>query len=247
MREWILPDIKHVHLHIVKMTGLTQLEKGWNIECGKQVFESQKVIVCTGSKPKGMNLPKVTVPLPMALSKTTLEQHVTKTDKVIVFGTAHSGTLILKNLYEIGCTDVVVVYKGKTPFCYARDGVLGGIKQESETIADEIVGNKWGALTPCMIEYEDFARVFRAVDKADIVIYSIGFEKTHIQYLDMSGSICEFQHNPEDGSFHTLKNIWGFGIAFPSYLVGSTHPDVGFLGFITAIQNALPSILRTSL
>ena len=245
MREWIMPDIQRTHFHTTTVLRLRQTGTGWRIECEHDMFEAQNVIVSTGSLPKTMNLPKATIPLPIALQKATLEQQVSKSDKVVVFGTAHSGTLVLKNLYDIGCTGVVAVYRGRAPFLYARDGVPGGIKEESARIADAIVGNQWETQTPRMLQYEDFAKVYRAVEKADIVIYAIGFEKTKIEYVDISGIQQTLDHDWETGRFRNISNIWGFGIAFPSHLLRNpSFPDIGCDGFITAIQTALPSILQ---
>jgi threonine dehydrogenase-like Zn-dependent dehydrogenase len=211
------------------------------------MFEAKNVIVCTGSLPKTMNLPKATIPLPIAIQKATLEQQISKSDKVVVFGTAHSGTLVLQNLYHIGCTGVVAIYRGKAPFQYARDGVPGGIKEESARIADAIVGNQWGKGTPKLLQGEDFAKVYRAVEKADSVIYAIGFEKTKLEYKDLSGATRQLDHDWETGRFRNLPNIWGFGIAFPSHLPKNpSYPDIGFDGFITAIHAALPSILQST-
>jgi hypothetical protein len=247
MREWILPDIRRTHFHTTTVLRLHQAETHWNIECEHDMFEAKNVIVCTGSLPKTMNLPKASIPLPIALHKTTLEQQVSKSDKVVVFGTAHSGTLVLRNLYEIGCTGVVAMYRGNAPFLYARNGVPGGIKEESARIADAIVGNQWGIGAPKLVHYEDFAKVYRAVEKADVVIYAIGFETTKLEYLDLSGATRQLDHDWDTGRFRNLPNIWGFGIAFPSHL--SQHPsfpDIGFDGFITAIHTALPSILQST-
>ena len=151
IRDWILPDINRTTFRIEKMTKLIECEKGWKIIAEHELFEAQKILLCTGSKPKWLDLPKATIPLHLCLCKSQLEQHVSANDKVIVFGTAHSGTLVLKNLYEIGCKDVVGIYKGDKPFVYARDGILGGIKQESAQIADTILKHEWQERTPSLV------------------------------------------------------------------------------------------------
>jgi len=243
MREWILPDIEIAHFHTLRVSKFVECEQGWKIETENgETFETEKLILCIGAKPKTLNLPKIHVPLQYALCTSQLQRHIRTTDKVVVFGTAHSGTLILKNLHDQGCKDVYAIYKGKTPFMYARDGVIGGIKQESATIADAIP--TWTD-SPTFVPLDDFPRTFRAVQDADIVIYSIGFETTAIKYTDTASLEQTFVHTPSNAQFVNARNVWGFGIGFPSMV--NCHADIGFNGFIVAIQNALPSILPPSL
>ena len=243
IREWILPDIELAHFHTQRISKFTECAQGWKMETDHgETFETEKLILCIGAKPKTMNLPKQHVPLQHALSISQLRQHVRTTEKVVVFGTAHSGTLILKNLHDIGCKDVYAIYRGKTPFMYARDGVLGGIKQESANIADAIP--TWTD-TPTFLSYDDFSKLFRIVQDADTVIYSFGFEPCRIQYKDETGTNQVFVHTPSNAQFEHTRNVWGFGIGFPSLANG--RADIGFKGFIGAIQSALPSILPPSL
>lgn len=246
MREWILPDIQKAHLHTRKASKFAEIEKGWKIETEDgESFEAEKLILCIGSKPKTLNLPKKHVPLHYALCASQLQRHVNPSDKVVVFGTAHSGTLVLRNLHEIGCKTVSAIYKGKTPFAYARDGIIGGIKQESAAIADSIVGKKWDDV-PTFVSIDDFSKTFRLVQDADIAIYSIGFEIMNIKYINTNGIEKPFVHQSNDARFENLSNAWGFGIGFPSLAVGQNYHDIGFNGFIVAIQNALMSIFPTS-
>ena len=149
----------------------------------------------------------------------------------------------MKNLKDIGCKGVVGIYRD-VPFVYARDGVLGGIKQESEKIADEIVQNAWGEFNPILVSLNDFSKAYRAIEKADIVIYSCGFEHPLATYRDIHGNFQVMHHDQLSSQFIHVANVWGFGIAFPKCLHDTNYPDIGFNGFITAIQDALPAILQ---
>lgn len=243
IREWIIPDVKKAQFHKTRMNMLIETNDHWKIQTDHELFEAKKVIVCTGSKPKTLNLPKISVPLQVALSVNQLRSFVSPSDRIVVFGCAHSGTLILKNLKELGCSSVTAIYKGKAPFQYARDRVNGGIKQESAKIADEIVANAWNEYTPTLLSLEDFPAVYRVISNADIVIYSIGFESNTVTYTTKSGLLQQLEHNPTDLRFLNVVNVWGFGSAFPRH---NPYPDIGFNGFIDAIQTALPSILESS-
>lgn len=231
MRACIQPDLLLAHVHTSYVTELVQVNDGWQLRSANTTWEAEKVIICTGAKPKVMDLPIPSIPLPIALCKERLKQYVTPSSNIVVFGTAHSGTLVLKNLNELGCKYVTGIYKGEKAFTYARDGDLHGIKQESAHIADEIVGNAWGDCTPNLISYKEFSTVYRHVHSASLAIYSIGFEPVYPKCTGLDGSLLVLTHNAETGEFVGLPNLWGFGIAFPT-------SDVGFNGFITAIQSS---------
>jgi cation diffusion facilitator CzcD-associated flavoprotein CzcO len=231
MRECVKQDVQKAHIHSGFMTELRPLNGGWQLYSEKNVWEAQKVVLCTGAKPKLLDLPIPHIPLPLALCKQRIGELIHSTAQVVVFGTAHSGTLVLKNLKELGCTNVTAVYKGTTPFSYARDGNPRGIKQEAATIADEIVSKKWGEYTPTFLSYYDFPAVFRATYSADFAVYSLGFESRHPYCITKEGEVYMISHNSNTGELEGLPNVWGFGIAFP------TH-DVGFRSFYEAIRSS---------
>lgn len=242
MQEWIRPDVSRTQFHTKRMVKLLEGDQRWILQSQDELFEAKKVIMCIGSKPKTLDLPKATLPLNQCLSKSVLERHVSVTDKVVVMGTAHSGTLIMKNLQEMGCKDVVGIYKDK-PFSYARDGILGGLKQESAKIADEIRSKAWGELCPTLISIHEFSNVYRAIERADLVLYSCGFEESVLHYYTKDNSQNTAKYDPITNRFADMANVWGFGIAFPSHKPGTNFPDIGFHGFITAIQNSLSAIV----
>jgi len=224
MRALILPDLKCAQYHNTSVLEIAQIGGGWKLRTQKGSFEVQKVAVCTGAKPKTLDLPVLSIPLHVALS--SLEGHVSPTDRVVVFGTAHSGVLVLQQLKQVGCPNVTAVYHRK-PFRYARDGDSAGIKQEAAHIADEIAANAWGVYTPTFVESSDLSAVYRAVHSATCVIYAIGFEATPLIIQTPNGPrTCV--HDPATAQFDA-PYIWGFGIGFPT-------EDGGFKGFVKNIQ-----------
>jgi hypothetical protein len=244
MWEWILPDVQATNLHTKRITNLLEQSqtKSWKLETHDTMFEAQKVLLCTGSTPKTMDLGKPTLPLSLCLSPTQLYTHIDPSDAIVVFGTAHSGTLVLRNLNERGCKDVVAIYR-TTPFAYARDGHRRGIKQESARIADQIANGAWGDSTPTLLPADDFAKVYRAVQRANYVLYTFGFQEQSPHYTDTTGHTHSMQFEAQTSTFADVPNVWGFGMAFPSHIPGTHLPDIGFQGFIRAIQNVLPAIL----
>lgn len=246
MRHLIQPDIARTHFHTQRMKYLRQGEDNtWCIETETHQWKAQKVLLCTGAKPSTLNLPIASVPLSVALSKEQLALHVDPSARIVVFGTAHSGTLVLQNLYSAGCKHVHAVYRGAQPFRYARDGYTEGIKQESARIADAITSGAWGAFTPTFVNYADFATMYRAVAEASLAIYATGFTPTMLSYRDKEDKEQCLKHRATTAEFEGLANLWGFGIGYPGVYEANntTYPDVGFGGFISAIQAALPRIL----
>jgi len=241
LRALIAPELAKVSYHSARVESYEALPSGWKIKTTQgTLFEVQKLVLATGATPRTLDLPKPTIPLAVAFSPSALAHVVSQEDKIAVFGTAHSGTLVLKNLRACGVCALTGLYKGEKPFQYARDGFSEGIKQESATIADSIVAEGWATLVPL----DDFARAHRAVAEATAVVYAIGFQRSVVTYTE-SGVLKTATH---DGTgFGTgVKNLYGFGIGFPAPYTGPDgrqYPDVGFGGFVSAIKAVLPSLL----
>lgn len=240
LRKSIAPALSLVAFHSAHVAAFQQIESGhWRLITSHGEYTAAKLVLCTGATPKVLDFPKPVIPLHAALSSALLPNYVTKEDTVVVFGTAHSGTLALKNLHSVGVSNLTGLYKGSVPFRYARDGFSEGIKQESAVIADSIVAEKWATL----VSLDDFASAYRAVHAASAIVYAIGFERPRPTYTDMSGALRTLVHNGTE--FHGVQNIYGFGIGFPAPYTSDGHiyPDVGFGGFIGAIKATLPSML----
>jgi len=239
-------DLHRVECRTATVSSIVDNGVTWSIHTTAGVFSSKKVILCMGGTPKCLDIPRPAIPLHVALSKDHLANNVTADDNVVVFGTSHSGTLVMKNLKEVGVRNITGVYVGKTPFIFVRDGHSEGIKQESAAIADEILSKAWGEQTPTLMNYDDFGAVFRHTTLATRVIYAYGFQRRTIQCLDAHNNTITLKHNPTDASFEGYASrLWGFGLGYPSTYTanGATYPDIGFAGFITAIASALPLIL----
>lgn len=239
LRELMKPILTKI---TVKFTTVTHIQKGdvWCVGTKSGNFTAKKVILCTGADPKQMDLPKSVIPLEIALHQQNLARFIQSEDRIVVFGTAHSGTLILRNLKDCGCRFVSAVYRGEKPFRWKRDGDPEGIKQESATIADEIVGKCWGPLQPKLIPLSDTATMIRAVMEAEHIIYAIGFSS---RQPCVEG--VELQSNSETGKL--AEGMWGFGIGFPSFYMspsGTKAPDVGVAQFAEHIQKCIPAILE---
>jgi cation diffusion facilitator CzcD-associated flavoprotein CzcO len=198
-------------------------------------FKSKTVLITTGSEAKRGDLPIPCIPLSAALHTGLLSTYVQPGQHVTVFGTAHSGTIILKNLHTLGAR-TTAFYKTSTPFLFARDGEYDGIKQESQTIADEILSGVYTQTQ--LIPLTNTAQLIRAAKKSDWVIYATGFTPRGLQ-----GRFCEYDGHT--GKLVNLEGVWGFGIAYPNIAEDGIHKDVSIPSFYTHIRNQMPTILES--
>lgn len=209
--------------------------KLWSVTLtDKSNYTAPVVILAHGSEPKQLTLPIPSIPLDCALSKQRLETYVNKNSRVLLFGTSHSGTLIMRNLHELG-VQTTAFYNSAKPFYFARDGDYDGIKQDSSEIADAITSGTYPKLQ--LTHVTDTAQVIRAARKADWVIYAIGFKarttiKVNLTYDGKTGEITE------------SPGVWGFGIAFPNSADDGIHWDVSLPSFSSHIEKQMPTILK---
>jgi hypothetical protein len=209
--------------------------KLWSVTLtDKSNYTSPVVILAHGSEPKQLLLPIPSIPLECALNKSRLETYVSKNSRVLLFGTSHSGTLIMRNLHEMD-VQTTAFYNTAKPFYFARDGEYDGIKQDSAEIADAILENKYPKLQ--LANVSDTAQVIRASRKADWVIYATGFRvRTNIK--------VNFTYDGKTGAITESPGLWGFGIAFPNSAEDGVHWDVSLPSFHSHIQKQMPAILK---
>lgn len=243
VRILIAPLLKQVTLRTCSVQKIQQTVEGWSVfvDGETEPDEFYRVVLCTGATPKQLNFPKSAIPLDVALSPDRLKKFVNPTDAVIVFGTSHSGTLILRNLKDCGCQKLTAIYSGSTPFVWARDGDPDGIKQESAVIADQIVAGEWGVATPTFVGLTECDKLFNRTSEADHVIYAIGFQCRAPTLIGRDGQkFSPSNYDPETGCLK--PGLWGFGIGFPSIYVkpsGAKSVDVGFGPFADHILACL--------
>jgi pyruvate/2-oxoglutarate dehydrogenase complex dihydrolipoamide dehydrogenase (E3) component len=209
----------------------------WNIQTYEETIQSKVILLCQGAEPKKLKCNIPSIPLEVALKKETLSKYVKPSDKVIVFGTAHSGTLVLENLQLLGI-ETTAIYKKEKPFFFDKDGEYDGIKAEAERIATSILNkefNKIHLVNICKID-----EIIKATKDASWVIYATGFEtKQNI--------LCDFNLSKYDGNSGRILNTekaYGFGIAYPSLAPDSIHVDVGVYSFIEHIQKQIEDIKK---
>jgi len=229
-----------------KRTGtvdsVTQGTSGkWQIQVRDKKVEpilSDLIFLATGSEPKLLDMPFPSIPLHIALDKVLLERFLShqKVKTVAVFGTAHSGTLIVKNLVEMPFgLNIVNFYASPKPFYFARDGDYDGVKRDAAEIADDILASKYPSVK--LVALQDTAAVIRASKNLDFAVYATGFEQRNTFGLSA--------YDAKTGKLLGVTNGWGFGIAYPSLSENEKHYDVSIASFQAHIMKQMPDILAT--
>lgn len=200
-----------------------------------ETYHALRVILTIGSEPRQDTYPISTIPLHAALDVKILANYIDQGCKVMVLGTAHSGTLVIRNLFNLGAS-VGAFYRTKQPFLFARDGEYDGVKQDSEKIADDILANKYSPQVS-LYPITNTAQLVRWSKKAHWIIYATGFERRKfpipLTYDGATGKVDGFTH------------VWGFGIAFPNRAPDGIHWDVSLPAFASHIDAQIPKLLET--
>jgi hypothetical protein len=195
-----------------------------------QTIKSKVISYSPGANPRTLNFQCPVLSLEVALSE-RIGAIIRPHDHVVVFGMSHSGTLAAASALRLGAK-VSAVYQGTEPFQYARDGHYNGIKQESATIADNILE------TGCvdLIRSDDHIKVCNAIMSATWVIYAVGFEPRKTVIFTVDGQAVEPTYDPTTGRLEGLKDAlaFGFGIAWPNSNIvnGTTYYDVSLAAFL---------------
>lgn len=210
----------------------------WTTRVGTGSVTSSKLILAQGSEPKSMDLPIPSIPLEIALDESRLKHYVKPGEKTIVFGTMHSGTLVINNLAALGA-EVTAYYKSEQPFYWARDMAYDGIKADAADIADKIVA---GDIKVTLVPTTNTAQVIRSSYDADWVVYAMGFSPRDVP-ISINGLQYSEKEYGEDGRL-TNAPAWGFGIAYPNRAPDGVHWDVSVASFLEHMKRQIPSILQ---
>ena len=214
------------------------------VQSGTGIVEinAARVLFAQGSIPKHYDMPIPSIPLEVALDADRIKTYVKSSDQVIVFGTNHSGIIVLKNLVDSGVEKIVGVHKGSRPFIWARDGEYEGLKLDGAAVADSIISGKYPSVR--LVSYDNTPNLIRETRNATWVVYATGFQPdTTIRVSDESTDISQTEYDPNTGVLKNAPNAWGFGIAYPSQAPDGIHYDVGISSFLEHFYKQIPSIL----
>lgn len=209
----------------------------WSIIHSYGTIKAHTLFLCVGGTPKKLSIDLPQIPLHIALDKEQLKHHITQNDSICVFGTAHSGTIILEHLADFK-VPITGIYSGPTPFKFADEGAYDGLKEATAITARKILQGEFPFIT--LVPWSDPLVVHKALQKATKVIIATGFSAK-------SSFGAEFlQYNSDTAEI--MPNCYGFGMAYPGITViaEKKYVDVSVLSFQEQIQRCLSSILTTN-
>jgi hypothetical protein len=209
----------------------------FKIQTEASEITSKVILLCQGAESKSLQCNIPVIPLHIGLNEQLLRNYVSSKNKVLVFGTSHSGCLVLENLHKLNI-QTTAVHKSKAPFLFARDGEYDGIKEEAERIAQDILNGKHNNLT--LLNISQIDKIIKISKTADYVIYCIGFETKQT----MKTNFDLTKYDSRTGKLKDIEAAYGFGIAYPSAAPDGIHVDVGIISFVEHIQNQIEDIKK---
>lgn len=209
----------------------------WTINTSRgSTVVARQISYAPGATPKSLAYPVPQLTLESVL-RPGLESRVRRGDRAVVFGLSHSGTLAVDALQRCGAS-VAAIYRGETPFAYDRDGIYGGIKQESAAIADRLLAD--GSAT---LMRDTDPNLLKVLMSADWVVYAVGFEPRHLTFT-VDGDAREPAYDATTGAANMpAASFWG--IAFPnsSQHNGTTYYDVSLAAFLRHCEKNVSRLL----
>lgn len=219
LREAVLPFMRKTTLLKDTVENIEFLDNIFNIQTDKRSkcsvlssqIQAEKVIFSPGCIPKAFNYPIPSIPLSSVLDSRQVGCYISPGERVVIFGTAHSGCLAIKNSVDAGAR-VVVVYATDKPFIFARDSEYSGIKEDAAEIADDILSGK---IHVDLIHYSKQEEIVSSLLRASWVCYTVGFQLED-KIKKMSILNTDKVYNPQTAQLCEGLEMYGFGIAFPS-------------------------------
>lgn len=241
----VVPEVSKVYGKVVR----ADFSEFWTLTVnGAATAQVVAKVLCyaPGAEPRTLNYAKPTLTLQSVLTCGRLHATVKPGDRVVVFGLAHSGTLAIGALAGCGA-HVTAIYRGSTPFEFARDGHYNGIKQESAAIADRFLDGKYLDLVK-VISANEHDQVFNALIAADWVVYATGFEpRTNVDFYIDGAQQTQVTYNSSTGELN-LPKAFGFGIAYPNSndVDGKTYYDVSLAAFLAHCEKNVDKIFAAA-
>jgi hypothetical protein len=237
MRTAVAPILPKVNMRTEHCISVQQTEAGWTMIFASDTEYVETLYLCQGGDPKVLDYGKPVIPLEIALDHSRLTKIIRENQTCAVFGIAHSGTLVLRNLSELGVT-TYGFYDGELPFLFARDGHYDGIKQESADIADTILAGKLKNVS--LVSFKNTKRLIQSLQRCDFIICSIGFSRRSLQIQDQQGTPLSLNYSPATGLVYGTS-LYGFGMAYPGETVvdGKVWKDISIPSFVDQIKRCL--------
>ena len=244
MAKPTLKNVSQIHGAVSRCEYSTQ-DSIWSIQVqvGNETrrIQCEKIVFTQGSEPLTYDLPIPSIPLDIAMDVGRLKHYVKAGEKVLIFGTKHSGTLAMKSACDLSA-NVTAIYRSEKPFYYDRDGVYDGIKAEATVIADAVLN---GTLPVTLVQTSNIEALVRATSTADWVVYAMGFRPRQDIQLFVDGERkSTTAYNDSTGKLLEVSNAWGFGIAYPKRAPDGVHFDVSVAAFLEHMKEQAAAICQ---
>lgn len=215
---------------------LRQKNEAWEVLLPNKKIISEKVILAHGSHPKNdLAYREKQIPLDSALDESKLRKLISKNDRILVIGSAHSALLIVKYLSELPVKQVISLYTS-TP-SYGRSGGLEGIT--ARWTKNVLEKNPPKNLLRARYAKESFDSYAKEVDK---IIFAHGYEKN--QMIINGTELADY--DVKTGVI--TKGLFGIGIAFPQLgknKEGKTIPLIGVNSFMERAKKLIPEWIKS--
>ena len=234
-----------------KISHIKKYNSSWICSGLKGNYIVDKVLLATGTIHKKLPYNKPTISIADALNPEILLQKSLLSKRILVFGNSHSGILILKNLYDLGCRDLICIYKHPIKIPYILNGKeifdqsgLRGVAKD--WVEDYILPENKTDIK--FIKYNS-DNINGIINKCDYTIYAIGLKqaglpsiesyKINVSCLDKDNCYTDYSFDAETGEL--CEGIYGIGAAFPANYImgGQLECEVGIFEFLEQAERIL--------
>jgi len=229
-----LSAARNVEKLTTMVLSLEQTDSQWTIKHSFNSFNATTVFLTIGGTEKQLDISIPQIPLEIAMDKDKLKNYISS-DTIAVFGTSHSGVIVLDNLEALNTT-AYGIYKGSEPFVF-EPKAYDGLKEHSSTIATEILQEKFSHIS--LTSWNNPLAIHKALQKTTKVVIATGFKSKTLdtKFID---------YNPETAELQ-FSGLYGFGLAYPGVTIlnGVTYKDNSVLSYQAQIQKCLPVLLKS--
>ena len=225
-------------------------KKSWSLtlenDKSKRI-ETAIICFCVGMQPRLEDYGIPIIPLSIALDLDALKRILEPGQHVTVIGSAHSATLILRNLNAIPDISAACAYRGSRPFKFARDGEYGGIKQESAVIADSILKGDYMRLI--LVPLTDTKSLSKTIRASNWIVQATGFKSEFPEILCKAGGSIIPTWDAKTGMSVSpeIFQAYAFGACAPDTTVkdGIIYSDISIGSFIDQLTVRWPLLKAT--
>lgn len=244
--QWITDHLrKKIHSMHDIAENLSLKDRQWTIQLKKTEIHAKNVILAIGSESKNLSYSAFQViPLQDALDEQRIKNHINPKDGVAVFGSSHSGILVLRNLVNCKVKQIINFYQSPLRYAVNLDDWILFDDTGLKGIAAEWARENIDGQLPHNLEriYSNTENIEHYLPLCNKVVYAIGFERRLLPTIHGGGPLSYIE---ECGII--APGLFGIGIAFPEAKwnpFGLLEHRVGLAKFMDYLERILPVWLK---